>query len=67
VPKSTVNRLNYQIDDSQHDIESIESYICKQDNAFIWTEEFGFLRGLQDMYQQRIVTWQAEVSACKTL
>jgi hypothetical protein len=25
------------------------------------------LRGLQDMYQQRITTWQAEVSACKTL
>lgn len=61
--QSTIKLLNDQIDLSQHDIESIETYISKQDEASI--VQVRLLRGLQDMYRQRIVSHQAEISECK--
>jgi hypothetical protein len=63
VSQSTIKLLNDQIDLSQHDIESIETYISKQDEASI--VQVRLLRGLQDMYRQRIVSHQAEISECK--
>jgi hypothetical protein len=65
VPQSTIKLLNDQIDLSQHDIESIETYIAKQDKASISVEQVRLLRGLQDMYQQRIVSGRAEISECR--
>lgn len=63
--KSNINLLNNQINESQHDIESIETYITKQDEASISTEQVRLLRELQDMYRQRIVSRQAEIYECK--
>jgi hypothetical protein len=63
VPKSTINLLNYQIEKSRHDIESIETYIAKQDETS--TEQVRLLRGLQDMYRQRIFSHQAEIFECR--
>jgi hypothetical protein len=65
VSQSTIKLLKDQIDLSQHDIESIETYIAKQDEASISIEQVRLLRGLQDMYRQRIVSHQAEISDCK--
>jgi hypothetical protein len=65
VSKSNINLLNNQINESQHDIESIETYITKQDEASISTEQVRLLRELQDMYRQRIVSRQAEIYECK--
>jgi hypothetical protein len=65
VPKSTINLLNYQIEKSRHDIESIETYIAKQDKASISTEQVRLLQGLQDMYRQRILSHQAEIFDCR--
>jgi hypothetical protein len=66
LPQSTIKLLNHQIDLSQHDIESIETYIAKQDEASLSIEQVRLLRGLQDMYRQRIVSHQAEISDCKS-
>jgi hypothetical protein len=65
VPQSTIKLLNHQIGLSLHDIESIETYIAKQDEASISIEQVRLLRGLQDMYRQRIVSHLAEISECK--
>jgi hypothetical protein len=65
VSESNVYLLNEKINESQHDIESIETYITKQDEASISTEQVRLLRELQDMYRQRIVSRQAEISECK--
>lgn len=63
--ESNINLLNDQINEAQHDIESIEIYITKQDEASISTEQVRLLRELQDMYRQRIVSRQAEISDCR--
>jgi hypothetical protein len=65
VIESIINLLNDQIDESQHDIESIETYIAKQDEGSISTEQVRLLRGLQDMYRQRIASLQTEISERK--
>jgi hypothetical protein len=65
VSESNINLLNDQINEAQHDIESIEIYITKQDEASISTEQVRLLRELQDMYRQRIVSRQAEISECR--
>jgi hypothetical protein len=65
VSESNINLLNDQINEAQHDIESIEIYITKQDEASISTEQVRLLRELQDMYRQRIVSRQAEISDCR--
>jgi hypothetical protein len=65
VSESNINLLNDQINEAQHDLESIEIYITKQDEASISTEQVRLLRELQDMYRQRIVSHQAEISERK--
>jgi hypothetical protein len=54
--------LSHQIQQSQFDIESIESYIGRPKQALISSDELTSLRGLQDMYRRRIVDQQAEIS-----
>ena len=61
MPKSAIDALRHQIDDSQHDIESIEIYIDKQDETSISTEQLSGLRGLQEMYRNRILDQQSEI------
>ena len=61
MPKSAIDALRHQIDDSQHDIESIEIYIDKQDETSISTEQLSGLRGLQEMYRDRIFVQQSEI------
>jgi hypothetical protein len=60
--QSITQFLNHQIEQSQFDIESIESYIGRPKQALISSDELTSLRGLQDMYRQRIVDRQAEIS-----
>jgi hypothetical protein len=64
-PQSIIKLLNDEIDLSQHDIESIENYIAKQDEASLSIEQVRLLRGLQDMYRRKIVSQRAEISECK--
>lgn len=54
--------LKHQIEQSQFDIELIESYIGRPKQALISSDELTSLRGLQDMYRQRIIARQAEIS-----
>jgi hypothetical protein len=61
MPKIAINLLKHQIDESQHDIESIGIYIDKQDEASISTEQVSWLRGLQEMYRERILVQQSEI------
>lgn len=61
MPKSAVNLLQHQIDESQHDIESIGIYLDKQNAASISTDQISCLRGLQEMYRDRILSQQAEI------
>ncbi|WP_158790103.1 hypothetical protein [Granulicella sp. L60] len=61
MPKSAINLIKDQIDESQHDIESIGIYIDKQDEASISLEQMSCLRGLQEMYRERILGQQAEI------
>jgi hypothetical protein len=61
MPKSAANLLQHQIDESQHDIESIGIYLEKQDDASISTDQISCLRGLQQMYRDRILSQQAEI------
>ena len=61
MPKLAVSLLKHQIDESQHDIESIGIYIDKQNETSISTEQMSCLRGLQEMYRDRIIGQQAEI------
>jgi hypothetical protein len=61
MPKSAINLIKDQIDESQHDIESIGIYLDKQDEASISLEQMSCLRGLQEMYRERILGQQAEI------
>jgi hypothetical protein len=61
MPKIAINLLKHQIEQSQHDIESIGIYIDKQDEASISPEQVSCLRGLQEMYRERILGQQAEI------
>jgi hypothetical protein len=51
--------LDDQIDNAQHDIESIETHIDKQDNSALAIELVRLLRQLQDMYQRRITSLES--------
>jgi hypothetical protein len=44
-----------QVDESRHDIESIQIYISKQNEASISTEQVRLLRELQRVYRRRMV------------
>jgi hypothetical protein len=61
MPMSAVNLLQHQIDESQHDIESIVIYIDKQNEASISADQISCLRGLQEMYRDRILSQQPEI------
>jgi len=61
MPRSAINFLKHQIDESQHDIESIGIYIDKQDETTISTEQVSCLRGLQVIYRERILGQQTEI------
>ena len=65
MPQSIIKLLNHEIDQSQHDIEFIETHIAKQDEASLSIEQVRLLRGLQDMYRRKIVNHRAEISECK--
>jgi hypothetical protein len=54
--------LDKQIDNAQHDIESIETHIDKQDNSVNSIELVRLLRQLQDMYQRRITSLESRKS-----
>ena len=62
MPELAIKLLNNRIDDANHDIESIGINVAKQDDSSISIETIHFLRGLQDMYRNRIVSQQAEIS-----
>jgi hypothetical protein len=62
-----VTLLDNQIDDAQHDIESIETHISKQDNSALSRELIRLLRQLQDMYQRRITTLERRKSSFSTV
>jgi hypothetical protein len=47
--------LQNKVAEDQHDIESIEIYLSKQDGASITSDQVYCLRGLQEMYRNRIV------------
>jgi hypothetical protein len=54
--------LRNRIAEAQHDVESIEIHIAKQDKASITSQQIECLRGLQEMYRNRIVGLEATVS-----
>jgi hypothetical protein len=62
VPESAIKLLDDRIDDTKHDIDSINIHVAKQGEPSISIEKIHFLRGLQDMHQNRIVNPQAEIS-----
>jgi len=66
MPNSLVKRLQDRIADAQHDIESIEMHLVKQDESSISMEQVRGLRGLQEMYQKRIVKLDAEIASYQT-
>jgi hypothetical protein len=49
--------------DAQHDIESIEMHLVKQNESSISAEQIQGLRGLQEMYRKRIVKLDAEITS----
>jgi hypothetical protein len=67
MPNSLVKHLQDRIADAQHDIESIEMHIVKQNESSISLDQFQGLRGLQEMYRKRIVKLHAEIAAVSSL
>jgi hypothetical protein len=63
---NSLKRLQDRIADAQHDIESIEMHIVKQDESSISAELVQGLRGLQEMYRRRIVKLDAEIASYRT-
>jgi len=63
---NSLKRLRDRIADAQHDIESIEIHIVKQDESSTSAELVQGLRGLQEMYQKRIVKLDAEITSYQT-
>jgi hypothetical protein len=63
---NTLKRLQDRIADAQHDIDSIEMHIVKQDESSTSAELVLGLRGLQEMYQRRIVKLDAEIVSYQT-
>ena len=63
MPILLVKHLQDRIADAQHDIESIEIHIVKQDESSISAELIQGLRGLQEMYRKRIVKLDADIAS----
>jgi hypothetical protein len=61
--KILVKRLQDRIADAQHDIESIEIQIIKQSKPSMSPENIKGMRGLQEMYQRRIVKLDAKIAS----
>jgi hypothetical protein len=59
---SEVWGLRNRVAEAQHDVESIEIHIAKQDEASITPQQVECLRGLQEMYRDRIVGLEATIS-----
>ena len=66
MPNSLVKQLQDRIADAQHDIESIEMHLVKQNESSISPEQFQGLRGLQEMYRKLIVKLDAEIASVPT-
>jgi hypothetical protein len=60
---SLVKHLQDRIADAQHDIESIETHLVKQNESSISPEQIQGLRGLQEMYRKRIVNLDADIAS----
>jgi hypothetical protein len=54
--------LRNRVAEAQHDVESIEIHIARQDEASITPQQVECLRGLQEMYRNRIVGLEATIS-----
>jgi uncharacterized small protein (DUF1192 family) len=63
---NSLKRLQDRIADAQHDIESIEMHLVKQDESSISAELVQGLRGLQEMYRRRIANLDAEIASYQT-
>jgi hypothetical protein len=63
MPNSLVKHLQDRIADAQHDIESIEMHLVKQNESSISPDQVQGLRGLQEMYRKRIVKLNAEIAS----
>jgi len=63
MPNSLVKHLQERIADAQHDIESIEMHLVKQNESSISPDHVQGLRGLQEMYRKRIVKLDAEIAS----
>ena len=66
-PNLLAKHLQDRIADAQHDIESIEIHIVKQNESSISAELVQGLRGLQEMYRKRIVKLDAEIASVPSL
>jgi hypothetical protein len=67
MPNSLVKHLQDRIADAQHDIESIEMHIVKQNESSISLDQIQGLQGLQEMYRKRIVKVDAEIASVPSL
>jgi hypothetical protein len=63
MPNASVKHLQDRIADAKHDIESIEMHIVRQDESSIAPELVQGLRGLQEMYRNRVVKLDAEIAS----
>jgi hypothetical protein len=59
---NSFKRLQDRIADAQHDIDSIEMHIVKQNESSISLDQVQGLRGLQEMYRKRILKLDAEIA-----
>jgi hypothetical protein len=59
---SEVWGLRNRVAEAQHDVESIEIHIAKQDETSITPQQIECLRGLQEMYRDRIAGLEATIS-----
>ena len=67
MPNSLVKHLQDRIADAQHDIESIEMHLVMQNESSISPDQVQGLRGLQEMYRNRIVKLDEEIASVPSL
>jgi hypothetical protein len=60
---NSLKHLQDRIADANHDIESIEMHLVKQNESSISPEQIQGLRGLQEMYRKRIVKLDADIAS----
>jgi hypothetical protein len=59
---NSLKHLQDRIADAQHDIDSIEMHIVKQNESSISPDQAQGLRGFQEMYRKRILKLDAEIA-----